>query len=91
MMADVVDKVIVPDFQPKHGVKIVTDEKATNLSAASVDDVAVINSLIKKLESCVTNLPTGFRMNPIQFEKVSCFKINEFLDNASLEFYFTCT
>ncbi|XP_039131642.1 LOW QUALITY PROTEIN: ubiquitin-activating enzyme E1 2-like [Dioscorea cayenensis subsp. rotundata] len=69
MMADVVDKVIVPDFQPKHGVKIVTDEKATNLSAASVDDVAVINSLIKKLESCVTNLPTGFRMNPIQFEK----------------------
>ncbi|XP_077217611.1 ubiquitin-activating enzyme E1 1-like [Tasmannia lanceolata] len=68
-LADAVDKVMVPDFQPRKGVKIVTDEKATSLSAASIDDSAVIIDLIKKLEECAKKLPTGFRMNPIQFEK----------------------
>ncbi|OVA02774.1 Ubiquitin/SUMO-activating enzyme E1 [Macleaya cordata] len=68
-LADAVNNVIVPDFQPKEGVKIVTDEKATNLSAASIDDAAVINELIMKLEQCSKKLPPGFRMNPIQFEK----------------------
>ncbi|KAM7532024.1 hypothetical protein LguiB_035434 [Lonicera macranthoides] len=68
-LAEAVDKVIVPDFQPKKDVKIVTDEKATNLSAASVDDAAVINELIMKLEMCQKKLPPGFKMNPVQFEK----------------------
>ncbi|XP_010922602.1 ubiquitin-activating enzyme E1 1 isoform X1 [Elaeis guineensis] len=68
-LADAVDAVIVPDFLPKTGVKIVTDEKATSLSAASIDDAAVINDLIAKLEECAKKLPPGFRMNPIQFEK----------------------
>ncbi|XWS53372.1 hypothetical protein CRYUN_Cryun11dG0151900 [Craigia yunnanensis] len=69
MLAEAVEKVIVPDFQPKEGVKIETDEKATSLSAASVDDAAVINELLFKLELCRNNLPSGFRMKPIQFEK----------------------
>ncbi|KAJ8620630.1 hypothetical protein MRB53_029159 [Persea americana] len=68
-VADAVGKVMVPEFQPKQGVKIVTDEKATSLSAASVDDAAVINDLISQLEICAKKLPPGFRMNPIQFEK----------------------
>ncbi|XP_068636995.1 ubiquitin-activating enzyme E1 1 isoform X2 [Aristolochia californica] len=68
-LSNAVDKVLVPDFQPKTGVKIVTDEKATSLSAASVDDSAVIDSLVKKLEDCADSLAPGFRMNPIQFEK----------------------
>ncbi|ONK61827.1 uncharacterized protein A4U43_C08F34000 [Asparagus officinalis] len=68
-LADAVDKVIVPEFQPKKGVKIVTDEKATSLSTASVDDAAVINDLIVKLQGCAQKLPSGFRMNPILFEK----------------------
>ncbi|RWW14312.1 hypothetical protein GW17_00021912 [Ensete ventricosum] len=68
-LADAVDKVLVPDFQPKAGVKIVTDENTTSLSAASIDDAAVINELIPKLEECAKRLPPGFRMNPIQFEK----------------------
>ncbi|OUZ99153.1 Ubiquitin/SUMO-activating enzyme E1 [Macleaya cordata] len=68
-LADAVNKVMVPDFQPKQGVKIVTDEKATSLSAASIDDAAVINDLIVRLENCWKKLPPGFRMNPIQFEK----------------------
>ncbi|OMO82887.1 Ubiquitin/SUMO-activating enzyme E1 [Corchorus capsularis] len=69
MLAEAVEKVIVPDFQPKEGVKIETDEKATNVSTASVDDAAVINELLHKLELCRNNLPPGFRMKPIQFEK----------------------
>ncbi|XP_043697731.1 ubiquitin-activating enzyme E1 1-like isoform X2 [Telopea speciosissima] len=68
-LADAVNKVMVPDFQPKEGVKIVTDEKATSLSTASIDDAAVINDLIMRLEQCRNKLPSGFRMNPIQFEK----------------------
>jgi len=68
-LANAIDKVAVPEFQPKQGVKIVTDEKATSLSAASIDDVAVINDLIAQLENCSKVLPPGFRMNPILFEK----------------------
>ncbi|GAA0147391.1 ubiquitin-protein ligase [Lithospermum erythrorhizon] len=68
-LAEGVDKVIVPDFQPRKGVKIETDEKATSLSTASMDDDAAINELIRKLEICREKLPPGFKMNPIQFEK----------------------
>jgi ubiquitin-activating enzyme E1 len=68
-LAEAVDKVIVPDFQPKQGVKIETDEKATNLSSASVDDAAIIEELIAKLEAISKTLAPGFHMNPIQFEK----------------------
>ena len=69
-LAEAVDKVMVPDFEPKKDAKIVTDEKATSISTASVDDSAVIADLIKKLEQCQKNLPSGFRMKPIEFEKV---------------------
>ncbi|GFP97974.1 ubiquitin-activating enzyme e1 2 [Phtheirospermum japonicum] len=68
-LAEAVDKVILPDFQPKKDAKIVTDEKATSLATASVDDAAVINKLITKLEQCRTTLSANFRMKPIQFEK----------------------
>lgn len=78
-LADAANKVAVPNFEPKKGVNIVTDEKATNLSSASVDDVAVIDDLLAKLEEFAKDLHPGFRMKPIQFEKVStpttyCFK-----------------
>ncbi|XVE58985.1 hypothetical protein DITRI_Ditri05aG0007700 [Diplodiscus trichospermus] len=69
ILSQEVEKVIVLDFQPKEGVKIETDEKATSLSASSVDDAAVINELLFKLELCRNKLPSGFRMKPIQFEK----------------------
>ncbi|XP_057954289.1 ubiquitin-activating enzyme E1 1 isoform X2 [Malania oleifera] len=68
-LAEAVEKVMVPEFQPKKGVKIVTDEKATSLSTASVDDAAVINDLISKIELSRSSLTPGFRMKPIQFEK----------------------
>ncbi|KAJ8440204.1 hypothetical protein Cgig2_023969 [Carnegiea gigantea] len=68
-LAEVVDKVIVPEFQPKNDAKIVTDDKATSLSSSSVDDAAVIDELISKLECCRKTLPPDFRMKPIQFEK----------------------
>ncbi|KAE8729083.1 Ubiquitin-activating enzyme E1 1 [Hibiscus syriacus] len=52
ILAEAVDKVTVPEFQPKKDAKIVTDDKATTLSTASIDDAAVINELIFKLELC---------------------------------------
>ncbi|XP_022034390.1 ubiquitin-activating enzyme E1 1 isoform X1 [Helianthus annuus] len=67
--ADAISRVMVPDFEPKKNVKIVTDEKATSLSTASIDDSVVINELVNNLKLCHQNLPPGFRMNPIQFEK----------------------
>ncbi|XP_068340086.1 ubiquitin-activating enzyme E1 1-like [Pyrus communis] len=67
--ADAVNKVMVPDFQPKKDVKIETDEKSTSVLPASIDDAAVINELVVKLEKCKGRLPPGFKMNPIQFEK----------------------
>uniref|UniRef100_A0A0E0LQ45 E1 ubiquitin-activating enzyme n=1 Tax=Oryza punctata TaxID=4537 RepID=A0A0E0LQ45_ORYPU len=68
-LADAVSKVAVPEFEPKKGVSIVTDEKATSLSSASVDDASVIDDLLAKLEECAKRLPPGFQMKPIQFEK----------------------
>ncbi|XP_073140543.1 ubiquitin-activating enzyme E1 1-like isoform X2 [Henckelia pumila] len=68
-LAEAVDKVTVPDFLPKEGVNIVTDEKATSFSHASVDDAEIIDELIVKLEQCRKNLPSSFRLKPIQFEK----------------------
>ncbi|XP_073274122.1 ubiquitin-activating enzyme E1 1-like isoform X2 [Primulina huaijiensis] len=68
-LAAAVDKVIVPDFLPRKDVKIVTDEKATSLSTASVDDAVIIDELILKLEMCRKKLAPGYKMNPIQFEK----------------------
>lgn len=68
-LAEVVHKVIVSEFQPKKDAKIVTDDKATSFSSSSVDDAAVIDELISKLECCRKTLPPDFRMKPIQFEK----------------------
>ncbi|XP_073297884.1 ubiquitin-activating enzyme E1 1-like [Primulina huaijiensis] len=68
-LGDAVDKVIVPDFLPRKDVKIVTDEKATSLSTASVDDAVIIDELVLKLETCRKKLAPGYKMNPIQFEK----------------------
>ncbi|XP_024981571.1 ubiquitin-activating enzyme E1 1-like isoform X1 [Cynara cardunculus var. scolymus] len=68
-LAEAVDQVVVPDFQPKQGVRIETDENATSLSASSIDDGAVIDELSKKLEQRRKTLPSGYIMKPIQFEK----------------------
>ncbi|KAJ6292165.1 hypothetical protein OIU76_024140 [Salix suchowensis] len=68
-LAEAVEKVTVPEFQPREDVKIETDGKAITLSTASVDDAVVINELIRKLEQCRHKAPPGYRMNPIQFEK----------------------
>lgn len=74
-LAQVVDKVHIPVFKPKEGVKIVTDEKATDVNPSStlydVDEAELIDKLITTLQHGVQNLPSDFRMNPIKFEKVS--------------------
>ncbi|CAN0879670.1 Ubiquitin-activating enzyme E1 1 [Linum grandiflorum] len=68
-LADAINSVIVPDFEPKTGVKIKTDEKETNIPAVSIDDAQVIDELVMKLEACSQQLVPGFKMVPIQFEK----------------------
>jgi ubiquitin-activating enzyme E1 len=68
-LAEAVERVIVPDFEPKKDATIVTDEKATTLSTASVDDAAVIDELNAKLVRCRMSLQPEFRMKAIQFEK----------------------
>lgn len=73
-LIDAISKVYVPEFKPKSGVKIETDEKPDNISSASVDDAAIIEDLLTKLEACARKLPPGFQMKPIHFEKVSLFK-----------------
>lgn len=68
-LAEAVDRIELPPFEPKQGVKIVTDEKATNLNMPASDDSMVIDQLIKTLDNEAHNLPPGFHMNPIHFEK----------------------
>jgi ubiquitin-activating enzyme E1 len=77
-LAEAVERVIVPDFEPKKDATIVTDEKATTLSTASVDDAAVIDELNAKLVRCRMSLQPEFRMKAIQFEKVNhkCIQVS---------------
>jgi ubiquitin-activating enzyme E1 len=65
---EAVSKVRVPEFVPKQGVKIVTDEKATSM-AQPMDDDSVIDQLLEKLEAGSASLPKDFKMAPITFEK----------------------
>ena len=57
-MADAVNSVIVPEFQP-------------DVEGIFKDDDVAIRELIMKLNECKIQLPPGFKLNPIQFEKVS--------------------
>lgn len=68
-LAEAVDKVKLPEFTPKQGVKIVTDEKATTLNPSSMDDDSQIELLVNTLQEGVKSLPPGFKMNPVTFEK----------------------
>lgn len=72
-LAEAVGKVPVPEFAPKEGVKIVTDEKTTSISSASIDDAEVIDELVTRLDQLAKTLPAGFCMKPIHFEKVSIY------------------
>jgi ubiquitin-activating enzyme E1 len=65
-----VDKIRLPEFLPKKGVKIETDEKATSMHSLSLDDDFQIEQLIQTLEGGEKTLPHGFHMHPISFEKV---------------------
>lgn len=69
-LAEVVDHIKLPEFIPKQGVRIETDEKATTMNIGAADDESIIEQLINKLEEGAKTLPPGFHMNPVQFEKV---------------------
>lgn len=70
-VAEAAAKVSVPEFVPQKGVKIETDPKATGAATRSdtMNDDAAIEELIGKLEAMRSDLPAGFKMAPISFEK----------------------
>lgn len=64
-------KVSVPEFQPKKGVRIETDPKADNPQpTASFDDDSVIDRMVNQLQEATKGLPKGYKLQPIEFEKV---------------------
>jgi len=64
-------KVHVPEFVPQKGVKIETDPKATSAATRNdnMNDDTAIDELIGKLNAVCSDLPAGFKMAPISFEK----------------------
>ncbi|KAJ0987622.1 hypothetical protein J5N97_005978 [Dioscorea zingiberensis] len=69
VLVDAVNKVVVPEFKPSQEANIMNDMNGFTLTSPSVDDGHVIDDLIGRLEKYAEKLPSGFRMNPIQFEK----------------------
>lgn len=69
-VAEAAARVEVPEFQPREGVKIETDPKATNKApASSYDDEAVIDALAGQLQDVSGSMKPGYKLAPIQFEK----------------------
>lgn len=69
-MAEVVAKIPVPEFQPKKGIKIETDPNATNKPPVTLgDDTEAMHHMAAQLEKTAKQLPPGYKLNPIQFEK----------------------
>jgi ubiquitin-activating enzyme E1 len=71
-VASLAATVPITRFVPKENVKIETDPKADGRqpapTLAEADDAA-LDGLISQLEGCLANLPSGFAVNPITFEK----------------------
>ena len=68
-MADAISKVDVPEFKPKSGVKIETDPKATAPASHGMDDEAIIEDLLGKLEQVRLGFAADYRLSVIEFEK----------------------
>ena len=70
-LAAAVDAVEVPVFEPKAGVKIETDPKATEAasSAGGMDDEAVIEDLLLNLEAVRGGFSAEYRLGAVTFEK----------------------
>jgi len=70
-VAEAAAKVTVPEFVPKKDVKIETDPKATGAATRNdpVSDDTAIDELLGKLDALRSDLPPGFKMAPVSFEK----------------------
>jgi len=69
-LAEAVDAVRVHAFEPKAGVKIETDPKATEAaSAGGMDDEAVIEDTLARLEAARGALAPDYRLGAVEFEK----------------------
>ena len=64
----VADETVVPEFQPRSGVKVQTNEnEPAPENAAEEDEGAVVKDLESKLPQPSTL--AGFRLTPVEFEK----------------------
>jgi len=70
-VAEMAAKFAVPSFVAQTGVKIETDPKATGTAVRSdgINDMEVIESLCLELDKLQADLPSGFKMSPVAFEK----------------------
>lgn len=76
-------KLDVPKFEPKKGVRIETDPKAESKAPISMtDDESVIESLCQQLIEATKHLAKGYKLNPVQFEKVCCINVQHACDSV---------
>ena len=71
-LVQMIEKVDVPAFTPKKGVKIETDPKANTAASnipEGIDDEAVITELLTRLDEKRASLGDAYRLNVIEFEK----------------------
>ncbi|KAI8466875.1 MAG: hypothetical protein J3K34DRAFT_432282 [Monoraphidium minutum] len=62
-------KLEVPAFAPRQGVRIETDPKANSAGPTMGDDEGVIEQLVARLNDATKDLPAGFKLHPVTFEK----------------------
>ena len=69
-LAEAINAVHVHKFEPKSGVKIETDPKATEAaSTGGMDDEQIIDELLSKLETVRANFDSTYRLTAVEFEK----------------------
>jgi ubiquitin-activating enzyme E1 len=69
-LAAAIENVHVHKFEPKSGVRIETDPKATETaSLGGMDDDAIIDALLQKLETVREKFSPDYRLTAVEFEK----------------------
>ena len=68
----VMDNMMIPDFKPSSSVKIQADDNEPDPNAqpagSGFDDAGALEKLVRQLPR-PESLPTGFRLEPVEFEK----------------------
>ena len=81
---EIVDKIIVEEFQPKTGVKIKENENDDEPNEIDDEDEALTEELTKSFEKNYEQLIRNVNLNPIEFEKDDD-------NNLHMDFITTCS